>query len=52
MLQGKLEAIKEPDNLVLLWIHETERIYGDRLVNAANLKTYKELAAEIANKSF
>ena len=40
---SKLEAIKEPDNLARLWVHECERIYGDRLVNAEHLKTYKEI---------
>ena len=35
-----------------LWIHEAERIYGDRLVNAQNLATYKGLAAELVSKSF
>ena len=35
-----------------LWVHESERIYGDRLVNAANLATYKAAAFEICGKSF
>jgi len=37
---------------VKLWVHESERIYGDRLVNAANLATYKAAAFEICGKSF
>ena len=41
VLQAKQDAIKEPDNLVKLWVHECERIYGDRLVNAANLATFR-----------
>lgn len=40
LLGAKVEAIKEPDHFVKLWVHECERIYGDRLVNADNLKTY------------
>jgi dynein heavy chain len=40
-LVAKPEAIKEPDNLIKLWIHESERIYGDRLVSAENLNVYK-----------
>ena len=52
MLGAKLEAIKEPDNLARLWVHECERIYGDRLVNAEHLKTYKEIAADISKKAF
>lgn len=33
LLNAKPEAIKEPDQLVKLWVHEAERIYGDRLVS-------------------
>jgi len=37
---------------VKLWVHESERIYGDRLVNADHLQQYRALAAEITKKSF
>jgi dynein heavy chain len=52
LLTAKAEAIKEPDNLVKLWVHEAERIYGDRLVDYANLATYKGISAELVSKSF
>ena len=52
LLGARLEAIKEPDNLCRLWVHECERIYGDRLVNADHLKTYREFAADITKKAF
>lgn len=38
ILSAKPESIKEPDNLVRLWVHEAERIYGDRLVKYEHLK--------------
>jgi dynein heavy chain len=52
LLVAKQEAIKEPDIFVKLWLHECERIYGDRLVNAADLATYRGLAADISKKMF
>jgi dynein heavy chain len=52
LLQAKQEAIAEPENLVKLWVHEAERIYGDRLVNAEHLDIYKGLCSEIVKKSF
>jgi dynein heavy chain len=52
LLVAKVEAIKEPDNLIKLWLHESERIYGDRLVNAEDLLKYRLLAADITKKSF
>ena len=38
--------------MIKLWVHESERIYGDRLVSADNLATYKALVADIVKKSF
>jgi hypothetical protein len=38
--------------MVKLWIHEAERIYGDRLVNAEHLGTYRAFTAELVGKSF
>mmetsp|Transcript_91601 Transcript_91601/g.126301 ORF Transcript_91601/g.126301 Transcript_91601/m.126301 type:complete len:555 (-) Transcript_91601:1908-3572(-) len=52
LLAAKPEAIKEPENFVKLWFHESERIYGDRLVDAANLAAYRELASDIVKKGF
>ena len=52
MLQAKQEAIMEPDNLIKLWVHEAERIYGDRLVNYQNLATFKGVLSELVQKSF
>jgi dynein heavy chain len=52
MLQAKQEAIVEPDNLVKLWVHEAERIYGDRLVNATHLATFRVSLADLVKKSF
>jgi dynein heavy chain len=38
--------------VVKLWIHEAERIYGDRLVSYEHLSTFRKLLAEIVKKSF
>lgn len=35
-----------------MWVHEAERIYGDRLVNADHLQKYREIAADIVGKNF
>jgi dynein heavy chain len=52
LLTAKQEAIKEPDNFIKLWVHESERIYGDRLVNPAHLAQFRTMTAELAAKSF
>jgi dynein heavy chain len=52
LLVARQDCIKEPDMFVKLWVHESERIYGDRLVNADHLAQYRALAADITKKSF
>jgi dynein heavy chain, axonemal len=50
VLMSRKDIIKEPDNLVKLWAHECERIYGDRLVNYTHLETYRAFVADICKK--
>jgi dynein heavy chain len=52
LLTARQEAIKEPDNFIKLWVHEAERIYGDRLVSAAHLATFKACVFELVSKTF
>jgi dynein heavy chain len=52
LLVARPDAIKEPDMLIKLWLHESERVYGDRLVNIEDLNKYRVLAADITKKSF
>ncbi len=35
-----------------LWVHESERTYGDRLVSTDNLQKYNALMFELLKKSF
>jgi dynein heavy chain len=52
LLMAKQEQINDPEKLVRMWVHECERIYGDRLVNATHLDTYRAFVADITKKSF
>lgn len=56
VLQGLLmstnEKFKDPEKIVKLWIHETERIYGDRLVSISDLITFKKECNDIVKKNF
>lgn len=40
------------EKLVLLWLHESERIYGDRLVSVEDLAKYNTLAQSQCKKIF
>lgn len=52
LLVAKPEAIKEPDNLVKLWTHEAERIFGDRLISPENLTLFRSILGDIVKKMF
>jgi len=52
LLQAKPGEFAEAEKVVLLWIHESERIYGDRLVSPSDLKKYRALAADLSKKMF
>ncbi|PHJ21242.1 dynein heavy chain family protein, partial [Cystoisospora suis] len=56
VFQGLLAATpqlyQEPDKLVLMWLHECERTYGDRLVSKADFTKYKASAADLTKKMF
>lgn len=52
LLNAKPAEFTEAEKVVLLWLHESERIYGDRLVCVPDLKKYKGLAAELSKKMF
>ena len=51
MLADSVKFI-DPDKLIRLWVHESERTYGDRLVTIDNLNTYKALMFDLLKKSF
>jgi dynein heavy chain len=52
LLAAKPTEFVDAEKLVLLWVHESERIYGDRLVSVADLKKYRGIAAELSKKMF
>lgn len=46
------DVITDADILVRMWVHECERIYGDRLVNSNHLEMYRGFVADITKKAF
>ncbi|CAK9103509.1 Dynein alpha chain [Durusdinium trenchii] len=52
LLKAKPSEFNDAEKLVLLWIHESERIYGDRLVCHADLKKLRHLTEKISKQMF
>ena len=52
LLVSKPDEFKSIEKFVLLWLHESERVYGDRLVSYDDLKKYKKEAQAASKKRF
>ena len=52
LLQSTPETFDDVTKLSTLWLHEAERVYADRLVNANHLATYNKAAEQVAKKFF
>ena len=52
LLVAQPDQFTDPDKFVCLWIHESERVYGDRLVSGEDLEKYNGLAQAQAKKCF
>lgn len=50
MLMMKLKNLKSKEDLVYLWIHETFRVFRDRLINPEDRAKYSEMAHEKLNE--
>ncbi|XP_075070448.1 dynein axonemal heavy chain 11 [Mixophyes fleayi] len=46
------ECLKQPNDLVLLWLHESSRVYGDKMVETKDCKLFKKIMHDTARKYF
>lgn len=51
LLTARVEAIKTPEILAKLWMHEASRVYGDRLVSKSDLDKFNAAVSEQVSKS-
>ena len=52
LLVSEPEQFTNADKFVLLWLHESERVYGDRLVSVSDLTKYNSLVQAQCKKIF
>lgn len=56
VIQGILfagpESVKESADLALLWLHESCRVYSDRLVDVMDVQLFRKLQMETVHECF
>ncbi|OXB71015.1 UNVERIFIED_CONTAM: hypothetical protein H355_008666 [Colinus virginianus] len=52
LLAATPQAYQDPEKMVLMWLHECERTYGDRLVTPSDFTKYRGIVADLAKKMF
>ena len=55
-LQGLLfstpECLKSPLDFVRLWLHETSRVYGDKMIEDKDMENLRKLQLQTAKENF
>lgn len=46
------ETVKAPIELLRCWLHETQRVYGDRLLEEKDLEMLTKLQVDVTKKIF
>jgi dynein heavy chain len=46
------QQFQDPEKMIRVWIHESERTYCDRLVTMENVILYKSIMFDLVKKSF
>ncbi|XP_074539499.1 dynein axonemal heavy chain 11 isoform X2 [Halichoeres trimaculatus] len=52
ILFAEPESVKESTDLALLWLHESCRVYSDRLVDVTDLQLFRKLQMETVHECF
>ncbi|XP_039198067.1 dynein heavy chain 11, axonemal isoform X1 [Crotalus tigris] len=49
---AKLECLKNPHDLIRLWLHESSRVYGDKLIEEKDCNLFHKKLIDTAHKYF
>ena len=52
LLFSQPSQFHDQEKIIKLWIHESERVYSDRLVSTEHINLYKQNAFEVLKKNF
>ncbi|XP_043921477.1 dynein axonemal heavy chain 11 [Protopterus annectens] len=46
------ECLKQPNDLIRLWLHESSRVYGDKLVESRDSELFQKMLVDTVHKFF
>lgn len=52
MLFANGDCLSQPCDIVRLWLHETQRVYGDKLTEEKDIDTFAKMQLDIFKKNF
>ncbi|XP_013396327.1 dynein beta chain, ciliary isoform X2 [Lingula anatina] len=52
LLFSQPDCIKTTQDFVRLWIHESQRVYGDKMIDETDMQNFEKIHKEIVKKSF
>ncbi|KAL3316100.1 Dynein heavy chain 9, axonemal [Cichlidogyrus casuarinus] len=52
LLFSTSDCIKQPTDLVRIWMHESERVYADKLTEKEDFETFNKILRDTVKKSF
>ncbi|KAJ9585774.1 hypothetical protein L9F63_002411, partial [Diploptera punctata] len=52
LLFSNNDCLPQPTDLVRLWMHESQRVYGDKLVDEKDIEAYFKIQVDIVKKNF
>ncbi|XP_065591374.1 dynein axonemal heavy chain 17 isoform X2 [Cyrtonyx montezumae] len=52
LLFSTAECLQSPTDLVRLWLHEAERVYGDKLIDDKDQKSFEKMLTDTCKKFF
>ncbi|CAB3368449.1 Hypothetical predicted protein [Cloeon dipterum] len=52
LLFSTAECLSAPADLVRLWMHETQRVYGDKMADEKDIELFSKIQTDIVKKNF